>query len=182
MSRIVDSCCTINLYAAGNLITLLPAIGAEWHIAEKVVTETLYIRRPDPDDASTLVREPINLRPALDAGVLLPCNATEDESALFVELATLMDDGEAMCLAIAQSRNWTLATDDRKARRIAGERGVLVVTTAEIVKNWADVTGADDAVIATLLQNIQRFARFVPHRTMPLHEWWVGIANTSRLS
>lgn len=177
MPRIVDACCTINLYAAGNLITLLPAIGAEWHVAEKVITETLYVRRPDPDDESKLVREPINLRPALDAGVLRPCTVTEDEADLFVELAALMDDGEAACLAVAQSRGWTLATDDRKARRVAGERAVPVVTTAEIVKNWADVTAADDVAVATVLRNIQRFARFVPHRTMPLNEWWVGMAN-----
>ncbi len=177
MPKIVDACCTINLYAAGNLTTLLPAIGAEWYVAEKVVTEMLYVRRPDPDDESKLVKEPINLRPALDAGVLRSCTVSEDELDLFVELAALMDDGEAMCLAVAQSRGWTLATDDRKARRIAGERGVPVLTTAEIVKNWADATAAGDAAIAAIVQNIQRFARFVPHRTMPLHEWWVQLAS-----
>lgn len=173
MPRIIDACCTINLYAAGDLMTMLPALGAEWHVAESVITETRYVRRADPDDESKLVREPINLRPALDAGVLRTFTATDEELALFVELVVDLGDGEAMCLAVAQSRGWTLATDDRQARRVASERGVPVLTTAEIVKTWADATAAGDATVAGVLRNIRRFARFTPHRTMPLHEWWV---------
>src|SRR6266540_3934446 len=137
MPRIVDACCIINLYAAGNMLALLPALGGEWHVPVLVTTEALYVRKPDPEDAARLVKEAIDLKPALDAGILRTCDAATDaETALFVELAVALDDGEAMCLAIAQSRGWTLATDDRKARRIAAERGVPLISTPELLKQW----------------------------------------------
>ena len=170
--RIVDACCTINLYAAGNLLTLLPALGAEWYITEIVVRESGFIRKADPDDPTKFVKEPIDLKPALDAAILHTCTATDDELALFVELAALLDDGEAMCLAIAQSRGWTLATDDRKARRIARERGVFLLSTPELLKQWATITAAHVGDVARVLHNIQTFARFQPNSSLPEVDWW----------
>ncbi len=175
MSRIVDACCTINLYAAGNILTLLPTLGAEWHVPVLVTTETLYIRKPDPDDAGKLVKEAIDLKPAFDAGVLRTCDAaSEVETALFVELAMALDDGEAMSLAIAQSRSWTLATDDHKARRIAGERSVPLLSTPELLKRWAIVTAASEMEVTRVLQNIENYARFRPNTNMPEADWWLA--------
>jgi predicted nucleic acid-binding protein len=91
----------------------------------------------------------------------------------------MLDDGEAACLAIAKVRGWTLATDDRKGRREAGALGVPVVTTPELVKRWADATKADDEAVAKVLKAIQDFARFFPHKTMPLHPWWNDAINKS---
>jgi hypothetical protein len=110
--------------------------------------------------------------------LLTPCDLEgEEEPRWFVQLATLFrSDGEAACLAVARSRGWALATDDRKARREAGNLGVSVVTTAELVKAWADATGADEAAVAGLLRDVQTFTRFIPHKTMPLHQWWVDAA------
>ncbi len=170
--RIVDACCTINLYAAGNLLTLLPALGAEWYITEIVVRESGFILEVDPDDATKFIKEPIDLKPALEAGVLQSCIATDEELALFVELAALVDDCEAMSLAIAQNRGWTLATDDRKARRIAGERKVPLLSTPELLKQWATITAADVGDVAQVLHNIQTFARFQPNSSLPEVDWW----------
>lgn len=173
MPRIVDACCTINLFAAGDLRALLSPLSDEWYIPPKVRDEAQTIRRPAPDDPTRLVPEKIDWQPVLEAGVLRLCEPTDKELALFVEIAANLDDGESICLAIAQSRKWTVATDDRKARRVAGERGVEVITTAEIIKCWADATSADDTMVADVLWNIQTFARFPPSRTMPLYSWWV---------
>ena len=178
MSRIVDACCVINLYAAGNMLKLLPAVGIEWHIPMLVTAETLYVRKPDPDDAGKLVKEPIDLKPALDAGVLRACDvSSEEETALFVELAVALDDGEAMSLAIAQSRGWTLATDDRKARRLAGERGVPLLSTPELLKRWATATAASESEVGRALQNIQTYARFRPNSSLPEADWWLAASD-----
>jgi predicted nucleic acid-binding protein len=175
---IVDSCCVINLYAAGDLLTLLPPLGLRLHVPEKVLGESLYVRKPDPADANKLVQRAVDLAPVIGAGLLHRCDLDgEAELNLFVQLAATLDDGEAACLAIAKVRGWTLATDDRKGRREAGNLGVPVVTTPELVKTWADATKADEAVVAKLLRDIQDYARFVPHRTMPLHSWWVDAVN-----
>jgi hypothetical protein len=158
---------------------ILAASGFRWFIPAAVVGEARYLHRPSPDDPSRLVPVPLDLSPLLAAGLLTPCDLEgEEEPRWFVQLATLFrSDGEAACLAIARSRGWALATDDRKARREAGSLGVPVVTTAELVKARADVTGADEAAVARLLRDIQTFARFTPHKTMPLHQWWVDTAS-----
>ena len=175
---IVDSCCVINLYAAGNLLTLLPPLGRRLHIPEKVLEESLYVRQPDPADAAKLVQRAVDLAPVIEAGLLHRCDLEgEEELNLFVQLATTLDDGEAACLTIAKVRGWTLATDNRKGRREAGNLNVPVVTTPELVKAWADATKADAAAVAKLLRNIQDYARFAPHTTMPLHPWWVDAAS-----
>jgi predicted nucleic acid-binding protein len=178
---IVDSCCVINLYAAGNLLSLIPPLGVGLHVPGKVLEESLYVRQPDPADATKLVQRPVDLSPALQAGVLHRCDLEgQTELALFVQLATTLDDGEAACLAIAKTRGWTLATDDRRARREAGNLGVPVVTTPELVKAWADATGAEQAAIAKLLADIQTYASFSPHKTMPLYSWWMETIGKGR--
>jgi predicted nucleic acid-binding protein len=61
--------------------------------------------------------------------------ANEQELYLFGKLPPRLHQGEASCLAIAQSRGWTLLTDDRAARiqasnlgiRLSGTLGCLVL-------------------------------------------------------
>lgn len=174
LDSIVDSCCVINLYAGGNLLSLLPPLGLRLHVPEKVLEESLYIRQLDPADASKLVQRTVDLTPLVEAGLLHRCDLEgEEELSLFVQLATILDDGEAACLAIAKWRGWTLATDDLKGRQEAGISGVPVVTTPELVKVWADATKADEVAVARLLRDIQTYARFTPHKTMPWHSWCV---------
>jgi predicted nucleic acid-binding protein len=171
---IVDSCCVINLYAAGNLLTLLPPLGLRLHVPEKVLEESLFVRQSDPADATKQVQRAVDLTPVIAAGLLHRCDLEgEEELNLFVQLAMTLDDGEAACLAIAKVRGWKLATDDRKGRREAMGLGVAVVTTPELAKAWAAATRADNTAIAVLLRNIQEYAHFIPHKTMPLHSWWV---------
>ena len=171
---IVDSCCVINLYAAGNLLSLLPPLGRRLYVPERVLGESMYVRQPDPADPAKLVQRAVDLAPVIEAGLLHRCDLEgEAELNLFVQLATTLDDGEAACLAIAKNRGWTLATDDRKGRREAAGLDVPVVTTPELVNAWADATSADDATVSRVLQYIQDYARFAPHKTMPLHQWWL---------
>ena len=174
---IVDSCCVINLYAAGNLPALLPTLGRRLHVPEKVLEETLYIREREGGPGAAdpmLVQRAVDLTAAFDAGLLHRCDLEGgEELALFVQLAAVLDDGEAACLAVAKSRGWMLATDDRRGRRGAAAIGVPVVTTPELVKAWADATSAVGAEVARVLQNIQTYARFTPHKSMPLYQWWL---------
>lgn len=175
---IVDSCCVINLHAAGNLPSLLPALGRRLHVPEKVLEETLYVRERDGGTTGgepKLVQRAVDLSAALAAGLLHRCDLEgKDELELFVRLAAVVDDGEAACLALAKSRGWTLATDDRKGRREAATLGVPVVTTPELVKVWADATSAAGAELVRVIENIQTFARFTPHKSMPLYQWWLN--------
>ena len=62
-------------------------------------------------------------------------------------------------MAIAKTRGWGLASDDRKARRLAGQLGVNVVTTAELVKSWSENTKAPDDDVAQVLRRLESRVR-----------------------
>lgn len=175
--KIVDACCLINIYAADDTesISILEAFGGELYVPDVVVQqEALYVRRKDDDDESKLIPEAVDLSPALQAGLIQECSIEgEAEAEGFVEFSVELDDGEAACLAIAKCRGWTVATDDRKATRIAAEHGVSTITTPELIKKWSDDSGVTDEIVAKVLQDIQLFARFVPRRSSPLREWWI---------
>jgi predicted nucleic acid-binding protein len=109
----------------------------------------------------------------ISSGVLTLC-APENQQELdqFTRYAAMFrSDGESMCLAIAEQRKWVMATDDRKAIRIAQQAGMTVVSCPELVRAWADATGPRQ--LSKILQDIQVLAQFKPNPTMPEYQWWV---------
>ncbi len=76
-------------------------------------------------------------------------------------------DGEAMCLALAESRGWPVATDDRKAIRVAKQAGLAVISCPQVVKSWVDAVKPDRATLVQLLTDIQTLAQFRPNPSMP---------------
>lgn len=177
--RIIDACCLINLYATGTEDTILQACGEFW-VPGKVQREALRIRRVDDDDPTRVVSQDIDLGDAIAAGLIHTCQLEgQDEVDAFVRFAMELDDGEASCLAIAVSRGWTVATDDRKARRIASENGISLISTPELIQRWVRKTSPAEVTLIEVLRNIERFARFRPRRIDPLHPWWVGLSDKS---
>jgi hypothetical protein len=67
-----------------------------------------------------------------------------------------------------------VATDDRKALKIARAAGITGISCPELVKTWADVMKPDGAEILQVLTEIQTLARFLPGPTMPESSWWVN--------
>lgn len=174
--QIVDACCLINLYAAGNLEKLLAGCGGTFHVSDEVRSEATVFRQPDPENPSLLVPAPIDLSPVIARGLIQRCRLEDDdEIALFVEYVSQIDDGEASCLAIAKSRGWMVATDDRKAIRLASASGIAVVTTPELVKRWVNSGQPPANEIVQVVRNIERFARFRPRAGSPLYDWWTGL-------
>lgn len=170
---IVDACCFINLYATGDLRGFLTELAWEWHLPSAALAESLYIRvTVDEGDDK---RAPIQAQPYIDEKLITLVDVgNADEAELYVRLAGDLDDGEAMALAIAKLRGWTLATDDRKAKRFAGNLGVPVVTTPELMERWAKASKMRPAKLKTLLNNIQSGARFAPAEDAQGYEWWTA--------
>lgn len=190
----LDACCLINLCAAGKILCpppsapakarrrakapspakSQPGFGLRLHIPSTVTAETLYIIQPDEEDPAKLLKQSIDLQECVAAGLLIPCDLQcRAEVDLFVQMAAQLGDGEAACFAIAMHRDWALATDDRRARRLAAAAGLAVVTTPELVKHWAQYTGVTDEQVADVLLDIQRFAYFTPPANSPEHAWWM---------
>ena len=154
----LDACCLINLCAAGTILRppsfpaakarhgakasaraeRHPAFRLNLHVPSKVTGETLYIKQPDEEDQTKLVKCPLDLQEYLAAGLLAGCDfQNQAEIELFVRMAAQLGDGEAACFAIATQRGWALATDDRRARKLAAAVRLTVITTPELVKLWA---------------------------------------------
>ncbi len=170
---VVDACCVINLYAAGDLRSRLSWLGGKWYIPTAVLTESLYVHNEQAD--GTIAMSPIDVQSLIDDGTVLSCTAEPGEELdLYVDLATRIDDGEAMALAIAKTRGWVLSTDDRKARRLADELSVAVLTTPELIKRWSDSatpSPSPDERRETI-RLIEARASFFPATSHPLHTWW----------
>jgi len=173
---IIDTCCLINLCAVGGLSDWLPALGLLWHVPSAVMDEAIFLRRTQ--EAGKPRKEEVDLRPLVADGTLRVCDIeSAEELALYVRLASELDDGEAMAMALARCRNWLLATDDRKARRLASDLAVAVLTTPELMKRWADAASPAPGKLAAALRRVQELARFVPAPDFPLHDWWRQNAN-----
>lgn len=65
-------------------------------------------------------------------------------------------------------------TDDKKARRIAEELGVNVVSTKEVLKQWSEITHPDISKLRATLAAIERFANYRPGRSLLHYEWWMA--------
>jgi hypothetical protein len=171
----IDACCLIDLLASGQAEAILRASGFPWHLPSAVQGEVQYLRQHDPAEPGQMVKIPADLSGLITSGVLTICDPeNQQELDRFTHYAmTFRSDGEAMCLAVAEQRAWVVATDDRKAIRVAQRAGLTVVSCPALVKAWADATGPDQARLNTILKDIEVLAQFKPNRSMPEYHWWI---------
>jgi hypothetical protein len=175
-SAVIDACCLIDLLASGRMEAILGASGHVWHLPDSVIAEVRFVRQHNPTLPGSFLAVPVDLSRHVKSGLLTACRPVDlQEQSLFVQYATrFRSDGEAMCLAIAQARGWVVATDDRKALRIARAAGISAISCPELVKTWANATKPDRADLIQVLAEIQTLARFLPGPTMPESSWWVN--------
>jgi hypothetical protein len=177
----IDACCLIDLLASGDAEAILRASGFTWQLPSAVQGEIQYRRQHDPAQPGKTINVPVDLSGMITSGLLTICiPQSQQELDQFTHYATTFrSDGEAMCLALAQERKWVVATDDRRAIRVAQQASLTVVSCPELVKAWAVATGPDPAALNKVLLDIQVLAQFTPNPTMPQYQWWVdGLAKT----
>ena len=172
---ILDACCIINLYASGVMDTILRSITTSIAVAAYVRNkEALTIACESPGNTASQ-REAIALQPLITSGLLrVVAPETEEELSTLVNFAVHLDDGEAITGAIAFHRNWSIASDDGKALRFFGQHAphIQLVTTPELIKHWVDTIHPPADVIRAALRNVRIRARYEPHRTHMLYDWW----------
>jgi predicted nucleic acid-binding protein len=169
---LLDSSVLINILATSHVEEVLKTLTAGAGVCTAVVGEALYLRGERPTDPRTRV----SLQPLIEQGLLQEHTVqTEEERALYVDLAADLDDGEAMTLAIAYERKLITATDDKKARRIARARfgkDMRLLGTAGIMNCWAQ--DQDETSVRTVLRRIEVLAQFRPPNDDPLFRWWLN--------
>lgn len=166
---VIDTCVLINLLATNRVGEIVETISPSRLVCPAVSNESLYLRSAEPEGQ----KEAVDLTPLFSQNVFT-CSPMEGnvEEELYVGYSLELDDGEAMSLTIAHSRDIALATDDRKARRLATENapGIPLLSTPQIIRAWAE--GRDHAEIASIIRAIHNRARFSPSEDDPLAQWW----------
>jgi hypothetical protein len=175
-SAAIDACCMFDLLASGHAEAILRASTFTWQLPSAVQGEVQYLRQHDPVLPGKYIKVPADLSGLISSGVLTVCAPkNKPELDRYTHYASVFrSDGESMCLALAERRGWVVATDDRKAIRVAQLAGLTVVSCPELVKAWADATAPSQAVLTKVLQDIQVLAQFKPNPSMPEHGWWVA--------
>lgn len=165
---LLDACCAINLFATSYAGEILVAFAQPIAIAQFVVErELLDLAAVLPSDKSSVSEHLAKI------GIVTVAMLEEDEEQ-FLVLASQLDDGEAITAAIAMTRGWAIATDDRRVPSVLAKAGVVmrVVTTPELVKHWVEHTQIDRLLLRSVLGDIETKARFRPWRSHPLYTWW----------
>lgn len=169
---VFDASVLINLLATERAEEVIGALGVPGYVCPAVLDETLYIRAEHPADPFKEVR----LAPILDAGILKRIALeTDKEYQLYVSYSVMLDDGEAMTLAIADSRALAVATDDKKARRVAQREGshiTQVVSTPMLIRNWVNTERPAEKMVREAIKRIETTARYRPREVDPLRPWW----------
>ena len=173
-SAAIDACCMIDLLASGHAEVVLRAGPFSWQLPTAVQGEVRYVRQHDPAHPGQMVKVAADLSGLIASGVLTVCSPKDrQELERFTHYATVFrSDGEAMCLALAERRGWVVATDDRKAIRVARQAGLTVASSPALVKKWAAATAPSQAVLKKALQDIEVLAQFKPNPSMPEYKWW----------
>jgi predicted nucleic acid-binding protein len=172
-AQIIDACVLINLLATGELKSILDSVGRPSLICSIVQEESVYLKTGDPNNPKEL----INLAPFLNDGTLSVCEiGDENEELLYVDFASVLDDGEAMTLAIAINRGLYLVTDERKARRLFSEQFAnpkRLISTSDLIHHWAQEKKISANKLQKTLQKIESRASYRPPTTDRNQKWWI---------
>lgn len=167
---LLDACVAINLAATGSLDHIANTLQVTFAIAAQTAAEVGYLRDVI---GGQLVLTPINLRQFEPGQVVEILDLSPAELGLYVELAALVDDGEAATIAIAIQRHLDMATDDRRARRLCQDRHLAEpLRTVALLRAYADAAHLTDDQIQQIIASIRDRASFQPPRSDPELKWW----------
>ena len=172
-----DSSVLLNLLAANCLAKVASDIGWQFAICPAVRDEAKKLR-----DAETGELVPIDLTPLIASGLLQVLELSDDvEQTLYVEQSIVVDDGEAMSIAIAASRGLELAIDDKQASNHARRvfPTLKLWTTPDILKHWTETASVSADMLRNAIRLIESRARYFPAKSHPLAAWWQTAKLTS---
>jgi predicted nucleic acid-binding protein len=172
---IQDACVLINLLASGRFEEIAGGCGRHFAITQAAAREAVFLRNSEFGG-----RERIDLQPFIEKGILRTLAAeSESEKLRYIELTLSLDDGEAESIAIAEARNFALATDDRKARGLIQREGLKIElwSTCSLLQHWQGRCSVSDRDLKNVLANIFMRARYRPKSGQPDFDWWTKLSS-----
>jgi hypothetical protein len=134
--------------------------------------EVRHIWDPDsPEDAAAKVT--VNVSSYIEDGLIRVIHLDHPKEELyFVNLASEMDDGEAVTGAISLHRGYPVATDDHKTRRVLSEilPSIQLLSTLDLLKLWG--TSKPPAELRKAMNATWRGTGFYPEEHDALYPWW----------
>lgn len=170
---LLDACVAINLVASGvDLNELAEASSVRLVLTSVAAAETLWLTPLTPGGD----RENINVEDLVRRGSLAVVELRDDELEQFIFFATEVDDGEAATFAVAAKRGLRVATDDRRAQRLAAAADPQIATigTTQLLKTWVDTKGIARERIVQVVHSVELRASYIPRRDDPHLAWWVA--------
>lgn len=175
---ILDASCLLNLYATGRLGEILTVSQYRFALADYVLEEEALFTLVGESADGPLERVPVDLQPFIEDGLVEVMSLeSAEEIATFVDFAIQIDDGEAITAALAVHRGCTVATDDRKARRVIGEQAptIPLVSTLDLLSEWAEAAQKTMNELRSAMDAMRTGASYVPGRRDHRFEWWLGV-------
>ena len=170
---VTDSCVFINLFASGAAEEIFREGSWKFCVCENVRREVIRLRNRQTGEILE-----IPLAEHIDSGLLETMDPeTDRDFELLIEVTATLgkgSDGEAMCFALAASRNLPVATDDKRAVRRVGALidDLEIVDTLAILQDWVGKIRPSSERLREMLQNIRLWAAFEPARDHPERAWW----------
>ncbi|WP_293145665.1 MULTISPECIES: hypothetical protein [unclassified Microcoleus] len=170
---VLDSCCILNFYASGKFLEILQAIPAEIVVTEVVRSKELKtLQRIENEESEGA----IYFDQAVQEGLISIVDfESEAEAETFINYtAQMRDEGESATFAIAFHREWTVATDDKRAIAFLRKEAphIQIVSTLEIIEHWSEKSNIDSVTLKAALTAIRVRAKYQPPRNHPLLIWW----------
>ncbi len=173
---VLDACCVLNFCASGHFIAILKSIPAQVVVTKVVRDKELITLQHLKDEENEAT---IQFETAITQGLLLVVDfESQLEEETFVNFAfELGDDGESATCAIAITRGWAIATDDKKAISFSQKEAphLQVLSTLEIIKNWSEVANLASTELRAVLGDLRTKGRYIPHRNHSLLSWWENL-------
>lgn len=174
---LLDACVAINLVASGvDLNELADASSVRFVMTSVAAAEALWLAPPEPGGE----RELIEVEVLVDTGRLQLLDLADDELERFIDFARQIDDGEAATFAVATNRDLPVATDDRRAQRLALATvpPITIIGTTQLLKTWVDARAVEPEQAADVVHAVERRASYIPRRDDQHLAWWVTLRET----
>jgi predicted nucleic acid-binding protein len=167
---VLDTCCILNFYASGKFLEILEAIPAQVVVTEVVRSQELKTLQRLGNEGAIYFDKAIR-----EGLVLIVDFESEEEAETFINYtAQMKDEGESATFAIAFHREWSVATDDKRAISFLKKEAphIQIVSTLEAIEHWSKKSNIDSATLKSALSAIRVKARYQPPRNHPLLSWW----------
>lgn len=179
---VIDACCTVNLLATRQEVTIVRALGV--HLLDTPYTsrEPTAVWTP-PDREGRRVREPASTS-ALRAHGLLVTRSLDTEALLdaFALAGQRLKTADASNVALAGVLGLPLATDDGKQRHAASELfpAIELVSTLDLLYDASRALGWDDDELAAVAADLRWRGNFGPPARDPRRAWYVALLHRAR--